>query len=421
MRHRTLVAVLFASTSPAAIAAPTEFSTEIYIASVLYADDDDGDAAERLHDALGIYNVHESGQPFRRGFNLQRAQIAITAKRAGWGSSRISFTADSHRAYVDEAWLQSERFASGLQLRVGEFYSAIGADNEKRLPDWDFVDRPLPYQMLLGGDLRGTGLQLNWFAWDRIGLRVGAEALQTRNVGVAAHVGSAINDAGQPIAFDARPAWPAVWTSFVKLDAPLAGRQRLRAGASWIHSASHQELHDYHPGINDANHGLQGRASMWGVDLGYRRDGSSDGTGELDLQAEYWRQHKDLYLSYHQLKPVLVGQPRDLLVDGAYVQARYRPAANWQFAVRYDIVGMTHRASRAAATVGPTTISQFDDMNRYSIALTWSATRNQRLRLQLDHARAGVPLDINGDGKDDPVRKGFNQLTLQYLLAFDAR
>lgn len=421
--HRSALLLSVAACLPlAAFANDPEVRAEGSLDLVLYDDDARGRAAHLLQETLGIYNVHETGNPLDRGINLQYAQVAVTANLPGWGEGRIALAGDDRTARIDEAWLRTQRYGWGGRIAAGKFYSAVGAQNAVRQQDWDFVDQALPQQMLLAGVLRGKGVQLDWSPPMLPALRLGAEWLDTDNAGIAASVDPLDNELGIPVPFVAKPGWPAVWSAYAKVEWRVGERHTLRGGLSRLKSRQHQELHEYHPGINDANHGLEGAASMWGADLAYDfNPGRDDRAGNLRVQAEYWSQRKDLYLAYHQLKPILVGQPRDLRVDGAFLQAVYDLAPAWQAGLRYDIAGMTHSASRAKATVGPTVVSEFEDMDRISAVATWRPAPHHRLRLQLSHASAQVPEDLNGDGKDDPLRRDFNQVFLQYQLSFGAR
>ncbi|MEF3194152.1 MAG: TonB-dependent receptor [Halothiobacillaceae bacterium] len=439
MRPSFLSPLLFgACLAPlAAHAAELTIQPSAIFDAVLYGDDADGEGSHMIQESLGIYNVHgghehegegeeaggghSHGGTLDRGFNFRSAELALNAQLPGWFDGRFLFVTDGKEGEVEEAWLRTQFLPGGLQLKGGKMFSDVGYLNNQHPHTWDFVDQALPYQMLLGGNLGGGGVQLSWLAPTPFYLRLGAEALSGDNPGIAAHIGPTTSEDGDPIAFDRKGNWPNVWTAFAKFGGEVARNHEVQGGLSWIHSKHHQELHHAHPGINEADHGLQGEASMWGVDMVYKFDAAgAEGLGDIKLQAEYWRQNKDLSLTFHELKPRLVGQPRDLTVDGAYIQALYGIAPRWQVGVRYDIAGMTHKASRAGSTVGPTNTSHFDDMDRISAVATWNISHNQQLRFQISHVSAPVAEDSNGDGKDEAVRKSFNQVFLQYQIGLGA-
>ncbi|MEW6446307.1 MAG: hypothetical protein AB1479_09780 [Pseudomonadota bacterium] len=420
--------------------------------TVIYGDDAGGEGTHMIQEALGIYNVHgghehegegaeaggghSHGGTLDRGFNFRGAELAINAQLTGWLDGRFLFTTDGKDDEVEEAWLRTQFLPGGLQLKGGKMFSDVGYMNSQHPHAWDFVDAALPYQMLLGGNLGGIGLQANWIAPTPFYLRFGAEALTGDNQGIAAHVGSQYgfetsSGGVADVSFEDKPRWPNVWTAFVKGGGEIAANHEILGGLSWIHSGHHQELHQFHPGINDADHGLEGEVSMWGADVLYKFDAAgADGQGDIKVQAEYWRQNKDMTLTFHETKPWNLGMPRDLTVDGAYVQALYGIAPRWQIGLRYDIAGMTHKAVRSGAPTScappyqaipcPRQTSEFDSMDRISAVATWNISHNQRLRLQLSHASVPVGEDINGDGKDEAVRKTFNQVFLQYQIGLGA-
>lgn len=385
-----------------------------------YDDDHRGRADHALQEALGIYNVHDHGDPLRRGLNLQRAQLGLHLQAGDWGRGRLSLVAVRDAVRLDEAWLAGDLGTTGMQLRAGKFYSAIGLQNAVQMPEWAFVDRPLPYRMLLDDALRGRGVQLEWQPGIAPWLRIGAEWMDTANPAVAGRVDGEDNEFGIRLPFASAPEWPALRTAYARTRIPLGATAELQLGGWQLDSRLHQELHDYHPGINDANHGLQGKVRMRGAHAAWATRPDAQGRA-WRLEGEYWDQRKDLALVYHQLKPVLVGQPRDLRVDGAYLQLVHDLSPRWQAGVRHDRVGMTHRASRARATVGPRITSQFDAMQRTSLALTWRPRAQQHLRLQWSRAQAPVPEDRDGNGRDEAVRRRFDQWWLQYQIAFATR
>ena len=416
MIRQTLLATLIANllapahahehhTQVSDTAAPP-FSAHFYVDALAYERSKDLSVQE----ALGIYNVHggheegaghSHGGTFREGLSINNAEAHFAMRFPGWVDGRLNLGMSSDGLELEEAWLRTQFLPAGFSLKGGKFLSDIGAQNKLHPHAWDFVDQSLPYQMLFGGSLSGTGAQLHWQSDTALQISLGSEFLTGANDGVAAYLGSgALASNGQPVRFAEKGNWPNVWTAFAKVGGEIAPNHQMRGGFSWVSSDLHQELHTYHPGINDAEHGLQGKANAWGVFAGYTLEGHGDeGAGELRLLAEYWSQNKDLYLSYHELKPQLTGQPRDLTVDALSLQALYGIAPRWTLGVRYDQAGMTHEASRAAATVGPTNTSYFDPVDRISGVLTWVITEQHQLRLQLSRVN-GTFAQASASGKD---------------------
>jgi len=407
------------------------FSAAFFIDGVAY------DATQDLtvQDSLGIYNVHGShehehegegshshshGGDFDTGLNLNNSEVTFGVLAPGWLDGRMNLAMTSDGLELEEAWLRTQFLPGGLQLKAGKMLSDIGYLNNKHPHAWDFVNQALPYQMLFAGGLSGSGAQLNWVAPTPFHLRFGVEALTGGNEGLAANIGPTENDeTGDPILFESKGNWPNVWTAFAKIGGEIAPNHEVLGGLSWVHSDLHQELHEYHPGINDATHGLQGETSMFGLDMLYRYDAPGEGgVGDFSLLGEYWLQNKDMNLVYHELKPKLIGQPRDLTVDSAYIQAMYGIFPRWQIGARIESAGMTHEASRAGSTFGPTNISTFDNLDRISAVVTWNISHNQLLRFQVSNVSGSFPQEIPGMEKEQAVNKNYNEFFLQYQINF---
>ena len=413
------------------------------VGGVAYDDTVGGRGAGYAQNANGIFNVHTDaggghshGGDFSRGLNLQTLEAGLHAQAPGWGEAALRLSSDGHDFELEEAWLRSREFMQGAQVQGGRFFSAVGQQNDLHPHAWDFVDQALPYQMLLAGGLRGDGLQVNWLAplGDGARLRLSAEALRSDNEGVAAQTGDVqgyVTTSGKTVDIPMRRSahWPQVWTAFAKADWNIAPAQLLSVGLATIGGRQHQELHTYHPGINDADHALQGSTRTDIASLGWQREGSGEqGAGDVHLTAEYFRQRKDLLLVYHDTKPWNIGMPRQLRIDGYVLQALYGIAPRWQVGVRIDSVGNVHEALRSASPANcappyqamrcPRQNSAFDALQRASLVATWNIDRHQRLRVQMSRARVPVAEDVNGDGRYDAVRRSFNQVFLQYQLSF---
>jgi hypothetical protein len=409
------------------------------IDAVAYGDDAGGRGTEYLQNANGIFNVHSDngdghshGGGLDRGLNLRGVELGLRAEWEGVLDGAFRFATDGKAGELEEFWLRTDFLPAGLRLKGGRFYSDVGQQNNLHPHEWDFVDQALPYQMLFAGGLRGNGLQFDWSPRLPFDLRLGVEALSGGNEGVAAYVGPTqgyLTTTGKRIdvPFEGDKDWPRVWTTFLKSGFEPAEGHHVFGGLSYIKGRQHQELHTYHPGINDADHALEGETWTAGLDLGYHRHaGGTQGEGDFKLSAEYYYQSKDLTLTYHDTKPWNIGMPRELHVDAFVVQALYGIAPRWEVGLRYDLAGHTHEAVRSGSPLYclppyqdkpcPRQTSEFEEMNRLSAVATWRIDARQKLRLQLSRAHVPVAEDVDGDGRFDAVRKSFNQVFLQYQL-----
>jgi hypothetical protein len=130
------------------------------------------------------------------GLSLGETELALSANADDkfFGLVTVSLAADDGETEVEleEAYLQTLALPAGFTLRAGQFFSGIGYQNGKHSHAWDFVDPPLVYEALLGGQLRDAGAQLSWVAPTDTYLQLGAELLRGENfpAGGAAHDGA---------------------------------------------------------------------------------------------------------------------------------------------------------------------------------------------------------------------------------------
>ncbi len=421
-----------------------EISPRLFVDGVAYRDTDGGHGSDDIQNTNGIFNVHSHatgghnhGGSLRNGLNFRSAELSLHGRYGGWLEGRFNYATDGRNGALEELWLKGTHAASGLSIKGGKFLSDIGWQNRLHPHAWDFVDQALPYQMLFAGGLSGNGAQVNWsLPAQGFGLTLGTEALTSGNEAVAATLGP-VSDyhttSGKTVSipFKEKGAWPSIWTGFAKASIPIADQHQFFVGASYVHGRLHQELHTYHPGINDADHALQGDTDTFGASLAYHYQAhGQEGAGDLRVEAEYFYQRKDLLLNYHETKPWNIGQPRVLNVDSYYVQALYGLAPRWTVGLRYDVAGNIQEALRSGSPLHcsppyqskpcPRQDSQFDGLSRLSAVLSWQIDDRQKLRLQLSKARVPVAEDINGDGRSDAIRKNFTQAFLQYQVAFGA-
>ena len=414
-----------------------EIEPMIYIDSVLYGDSVNGKGSEYLQETLGIYNVHtddEAGEHaghshggLEKGAHIRSieagAKVEVSEKLDGRVKAVVM--PEEAEAEIEEAWVRYRPNAQ-TQLKAGKFLSNFGQHNQHP-HEWDFVQQNLPTQMLLDGGLINKGLQAEWRPTvGKTQLQTGIELLEGGNKGIAGEQASVKNYVSTSkktfdVQFAEQPKFPQVGHVYLKAKQAINDKHSVASGVSYLHSRQHQELHHFHPGINDADHGLEGKTNMWGIHTDYNYEsGKAAGVGDFNLKAEYLRQNKDLHLRFHETKPWLVNQPRDLYVDGYTVQGTYKVAPKWQLGLRHERVGATHEARRPSAPPFPTQTSYFDDMKRNTLAVTWQPKKQHQVRLELARSHVNVGEDINNDGKDDSVKKKFNQAMLQYQWSLDA-
>jgi hypothetical protein len=103
--------------------------------------------------------------PGTRGFSLAESELAFSANIDPWfsGSAVFSVSPDNN-VEVEEAFVQTTSLGNGLTVKAGRFKSSIGYLNSQHAHVWDFVDAPIAYQAMLGGQFADDGLQVAWLA-----------------------------------------------------------------------------------------------------------------------------------------------------------------------------------------------------------------------------------------------------------------
>jgi hypothetical protein len=112
----------------------------------------------------GLYTNTSRPSP-DRGFSIGESELGLSANIDPWfsGFAAISFAPDD-TASVEEAYIQTTSLGNGLTVKAGRFFSSIGYLNSQHAHVWDFVDAPLAYQGLLGGQFSDDGVQVAWLA-----------------------------------------------------------------------------------------------------------------------------------------------------------------------------------------------------------------------------------------------------------------
>ncbi len=382
-----------------------------------YQDGMDGEGAELLGMADGINHSHHDDEHdhghahggAEEGFNFRSMELAFSATVDPYfdASAYLAIDADGG-VDLEEAWLQSRNLPYGLRIKAGKFLSDIGYANTQHPHSWQFVDQNLAYLNLLGGHgLQDIGIQLTWLpAWDRYTL-FGVEVLQGDQEKLGAMADEdAIHEAAEEIGLDedllgldGSRETPSLYTAFFKYAPELGYDHALQLGAWGAWADQQQEVHE-EPVI----HALKGDAWMWGLDAVYKYDaGLAYGAGDFSLQSEYLRQEKDLRVSFHEFDANLVGDERKFSEDGIYLQGTYGIAPRWRAALRYDRLGLSTNTLKSDGM----TLREWDDSERWTLALSWAPSEFSLFRLQ--YALADMSIEDH--------RERFDYLYLQFLLS----
>jgi hypothetical protein len=384
---------------------------------VYYNDSLDGGVGELMEEADGFGGAHahaaeEEGHAHGGvpgpGFSLREAEVAFSGAVDPYFDVWAIFAVADGEIEVEEGYFQTRKLLPGLQLRAGKFFSGFGYVNKQHPHQWDFVDQNLPYDMLLGGSIDDTGVQLTWLPSLPFYAQLGFEALQGDNERFSAQLGS------EESPFLDEKAGPRLFTGWLKVSPNVGYSHAVQLGVSYAHSSRHQELVAHaHEGEEEAEEGgeeehhdeaFQGDAHVFGLDLVWRYDSPRQfGHRDLTLQAEYLRRVKDLSL-VGVGEEAAAGERRESTQDGFYAQAVYGFAPRFTLGVRYDVAGLTNRIEAGAET------ESFDDSRRFSANLTFNPTEFSRLRVQY----------TRGDVAVGGAREKYDQVYVQFQMSLGA-
>lgn len=360
-----------------------------------YADSRHGDSLGFLRQADGFQALHAGetgdghGTGVVPGFNLRELEVAFSAAVDPYFDATAIVAVSRDGVGLEEAFARTRSLPAGLQIKVGKFLSDIGYLNRQHPHQWDFVNRSLAHELILGDEgLNEVGMQATWLPALPVYLLLGAEALQGENESISNYLGA---DDSHP-SFT-RAAGPRLFTGFAKFAPDLGFNHALQLGGSVLQSRLHQEEHD--------DGSLEGSTWTVGVDAVYKFDSpGAFGEGDLTVLGEYLRRVRNLSE---------VGQPgggtstdRREEQDGLIVQLTYGFAPRWTASLRADVVGLTNRAETAGSLV-----DEFGGSRRVSASVAFHPTHFSRLRFQVERASVAV----------DGARQVFTQAYVQLQLS----
>ncbi|MBY0557154.1 MAG: porin, partial [Burkholderiaceae bacterium] len=256
--------------------------------------------------------------PGKRGFNLGESELTFAANIDPQfaGQLTLAFSPENEAA-VEEAYIRTRALEHGLNLKAGRMLSGIGYMNGQHAHTWDFVDAPLAYQAMLGGQYKTDGVQATWLAPLDQYLEVGVEAGNG-----AAFPGNERNRNGAGAV-----------AVFAHLGDDLGASTSYRAGLSYLRSAAQQRS------FADAGleHSFSGRSALWIADaiVKWAPNGNATQTN-LKLQGEYFRrsEHGSLDVASASAEPL--ASSYNSVQSGWYLQSVYQFMPNWRTGLRYD-------------------------------------------------------------------------------------
>ncbi len=345
-----------------------------------------------------------------RGFSIGETELAVSGAVDNLFRAEARFvleqTGGNTAVRTEEAYAETLGLPWGTKIKAGKYWSAVGYLNDKHPHQWDFVDLPLVYQSVFGGQLNQTGAQLNWIApTDNLLLKLGGEIAQ----GSTAY--------GQNFNGNYNQNKPRLGTVFAKTGGDVGESHSWQGGVSFVRSTTGSGST-----ANQANYTLtnnnqlnfNGSNTIWIADFVYRWAPFGNPTDQnLKLQGEmFWNKQRGSMSAFNGEGNALAdGTNFTQNQTGFYAQSVYQFMPKWRTAYRYDRVFNPTNSYGFSANPGVLTGSQLQSgwsPYRNTVMLDWSNSEYSLIRLQLARDNAFGPGLYN------------NQLFLQYIMSLGA-
>jgi len=323
--------------------------------------------------------------PGERSFNLGESELNLSASIDPYFSGALIAAITCENAIeVEETYFRTTALRNGLTVKGGRFFSGFGYLNEVHAHAWDFVDQPLVYQAMFGGQFRQNGLQVKWLAPTELFLEFGAESGNGDGFPATRLERNGLNGA----------------TLFAHVGGDVGDYTRWRVGGSWLT----QRAEAREGGIDDATgeslfESFTGDSDTWVID-GVLKWAPSP-RRQLKVQGEYMHRRES---------GAIFDGDGELLADdyrntqsGWYLQSVYQFATRWRAGVRYDSLD----SGTPSYALAPDELLDASP-DRVSLMLDWNPSEFSRLRAQYDWDNA------RDDGETDRIFR------LQYIYGLGA-
>ena len=345
-----------------------------------------------------------------RGFSIGETELAVSGAVDNLFRAEARFvleqTGSNTAVRTEEAYAETLGLPWGTKIKAGKYWSSVGYLNDKHPHEWDFVDLPLVYQSVFGGQLNQTGAQLSWIApTDDMLFKLGGEIAQ----GSTAY--------GQNFNGNYNQNKPRLGTLFAKTGGDMGESHSWQGGVSFVRSttgngaSANQATYTL---TNNNQLNFNGNNTIWIADFVYRWAPFGNPTNQnLKLQGEmFWnRQSGSMSASDNQGSALADGSNFVQNQQGFYAQSVYQFMPKWRTAYRYDRVFNPTSSYGFSSNSGVLAGSQLQSgwsPYRNTVMLDWSNSEYSLIRLQLARDNAFGPGLYN------------NQLFLQYIMSLGA-
>jgi len=349
------------------------------------------------------------------GFSVEHTELVMSANIDDKFYAKLTYALASEGSEVitelEEAFMETTSLDDGMKVKLGRFYSDVGYLNSKHGHSWDFVDQPLVYRGMIGGNYSDDGVQFSWLAPTDLYTLVGAELMR----GDSFPAGG-INDDEF-----------GVQTAYLKLGGDWGTDHSWLAGISFWRGdlearmgghAHGEESHEEVVHMDDEHaHGaaadsavFSGDSDMTILELVYKWAPNGNPTDvNLQLQMEYFQRDEDGLVWLEETDPLEMTRYKTDQ-SGYYLQGVYQFMPQWRVGLRYDRLDidtiMDGLAGVDEEVLEESGLEPEGNPDRWSLMLDWSNSEYSRFRVQYNRD--------NSFGITD------NQWYFQYIMSMGA-
>ncbi|MFH0889477.1 MAG: TonB-dependent receptor [Planctomycetota bacterium] len=340
---------------------------------------------------FGSNGADEEG--IQDGINLRESELVLSSNIDPYFSGYLITSLSPEGASVEEAVIQATDLSYGFEIKGGKMFSNFGRINSQHGHSWDFIDRPLIYQLTLGEEgLNDVCIQTSYLAPTSFYLLSGIEVFQGNGEKAFAYSGES------PLP---ERSGPRLMVGWLKVAPNLPDKHSAQFGVSFGRGVQ-QETQD---GNSDGtiDNWLDGYGQFWGADFVYKfNSNQAYGQGKLVFQGEYFNLQKNLIVKEDDLNPALVSEHDIDRQDGYYFQATYGILPRWQTGLRWEQIGLINNNRLPDGTS-----ESFGSSNKTSLAFTYRPSEFSFLRLQFS----------NGNYRTSRGNENVSEVYLQFQVS----
>ncbi len=333
--------------------------------------------------------------PVPEGFNVAHSEFVASANIDDLFFGKITYALISDNleteVELEEAFVETIGLGAGLSIKTGRFFSDAGYLNAKHSHVWDFIDMPLVYRAMLGGNYADDGIQVSWLAPTSVYSHFGIELYK----GDTFPSGGAANHKF------------ATWTAFMAFGGDWGVEHSWQTGLSfWNNNSEDRQGGGHHHGDSELFEevaSFSGDSDLVLFDFVYKW--APDGNAKeqnLKLQFEYFDRQESGLLSMIGSDPFEITSYNGKQ-KGYYLQGIYQFMPKWRIGMRYDYLDADNNAFDTDILEEAGLVPFADNMDSWSLMLDYSNSEFSRFRIQFS--------------KEALSNLSDNKLYLQYILS----